>query len=91
MPIVTARPRLLQQPAYQRRVQTLRERIERTGVPIRRWAEAIGRSERVVYETLSLAVPSRPVLDRLGAALDAAEADASSAGAPSADAPSADE
>ena len=69
MPDATVRPRLLQQPAYRRRVQSLRDRIERTGIPIRRWAERIGRSERVVYETLSLAAPSRPVLDRLDAAL----------------------
>ena len=76
MPDATPRPRLLQQPAYRRRVQTLRERIEATGIPIRRWAERIGRSERVVYETLSLAAPSRPVLDRLDAALRAAAAEA---------------
>ena len=68
-------PRLLQQPAYRGRVRTLRERVERTGVPIRRWAERIGRSERVVYETLSLAAPSRPVLDLLDTALDEAAAE----------------
>ena len=66
-------PRLLQQPAYRRRVRTLRARVERTGVPICRWAAHIGRSERVVYETLSLAAPSRPVLDLLDDALAAAE------------------
>lgn len=66
--------RLLQQPAYRRRVRALRARVERSGLPINRWAERIGRSERVVYETLSLATPSRPVLDLLDAALDAAGA-----------------
>ena len=76
MPDTTRPPRLLQQPPYRRRVTGIRERIERTGVPIRRWAKRIGRSERVVYETLNLVAPSRPVLDLLDAALDVAAADA---------------
>lgn len=58
-------------PAYRQRVERTAARLTRTGVAKRRVAREIGRSERCVYEVLSLAVPGRPTVALIETWLDA--------------------
>lgn len=73
----TPRPlRLIQQPAYQARVERARERLAIRGLTARALAVRIGRSERCVYEVLGCVQPGRPTLALIEAELDRLAAEA---------------
>lgn len=69
-------PRLVQQPAYQARVERARERLAVRGLTARALASRIGRSERCVYEVLGCVQPGRPTLALIEAELDRLAAEA---------------
>ena len=70
MPDVTRPPRLILQLAYRAHVERVRSRLDASGIPARRMAARVGRSERCVYEVLGLVVPGRPTVALIEAELD---------------------